>query len=359
MTLDVRGTPESIDEHWLTATLGAAGVAGGATVTGVQFRGEIGTGQTGRNARFALTWDDPTDRPASVVAKFPSADPAARAAAFANGTYIKEWFFYHDLVDTVSIRTPAIYAAHFDPEAPDFVLLMEDVSGSVQGDQIAGLSVDEAALAAEEAVGLHAPHWANPTLAAKLGVDLSDEEKVAAVNMMYGATMGGFLDRLGHRLDADVVELVQRFAGSVGQWALGTGSPTTLVHMDYRPDNFLFARDPGAPPIVVVDWQTVNVGLATSDIAYLLGGCFDPDVRASAERELVESYRRRLVATGIDYDADTCWRDYRFSSLWGVAMTVIATVLAEKTERGDDMLTAMAQRHGRHALDLDALALLE
>ncbi|MEZ5228776.1 MAG: hypothetical protein R2710_19555 [Acidimicrobiales bacterium] len=127
---------------------GAAGVAGGATVTGVQFRGEIGTGQTGRNARFALTWDDLTDRPASVVAKFPSADPAARAAAFANGTYIKEWFFYHDLVDTVSIRTPAIYAAHFDLEAPDFVLLMEDVSGSVQGDQIAGLSVDEAALAA-------------------------------------------------------------------------------------------------------------------------------------------------------------------------------------------------------------------
>ncbi|MEZ5228775.1 MAG: hypothetical protein R2710_19550 [Acidimicrobiales bacterium] len=79
-----------------------------------------------------------------------------------------------------------------------------------------------------------------------------------------------------------------------------------------------------------MDWQTVNVGLATSDIAYLLGGCFDPDVRASAERELVESYRRRLVATGIDYDADTCWRDYRFSSLWGVAMTVIATVLARR-----------------------------
>ena len=37
----------------------------------------------------------------------------------------------------------------------------------------------------------------------------------------------------------------------------------------------------------------------------------------------------------------------------------IATVQAAETERGNDMLTAMAQRHGRQAIDLDALALLE
>ena len=33
---------------------------------------------------------------------------------------------------------------------------------------------------------------------------------------------------------------------------------------------------------------------------------------------------------------------------------LIATILAAQTERGDEMLTVMAQRHGRHALDLDA-----
>lgn len=39
-------------------------------------------------------------------------------------------------------------------------------------------------------------------------------------------------------------------------------------------------------------------------------------------------------------------------------ITVIATMAAAQTERGDDMLTAMAQRHGRQALDLEALTLV-
>ena len=58
------------------------------------------------------------------------------------------------------------------------------------------------------------------------------------------------------------------------------------------------------------------------------------------------------------YDADACWLDHRLGAVWGVVMSVIATVLAAETERGNAMLTVMAQRHGRPALDLDTLALL-
>jgi hypothetical protein len=76
--------------------------------------------------------------------------------------------------------------------------------------------------------------------------------------------------------------------------------------------------------------------------------------RAHVERDLLDDYRRRLSIAGVDYDADRLWHDYRLGSLWGVVMTVIATILAAQTERGDEMLTVMAQRHGRHALDLDA-----
>jgi hypothetical protein len=60
----------------------------------------------------------------------------------------------------------------------------------------------------------------------------------------------------------------------------------------------------------------------------------------------------------VAYDTDVCWRDYRHGSLWGVVMSVIATILAVETDRGNDMLTIMAARHGRQALDLDAMALL-
>lgn len=91
MSTDVRGTPEVVDALWLTEALTDAGIADGAKVTAVEFRGFIGTGQTGRNARFGLTWDRPEGGPATVVAKFPSDDPSARASAFAHGTYLREW----------------------------------------------------------------------------------------------------------------------------------------------------------------------------------------------------------------------------------------------------------------------------
>jgi hypothetical protein len=94
------------------------------------------------------------------------------------------------------------------------------------------------------------------------------------------------------------------------------------------------------------------------DIAYMIGGSFEPTERARVERELIADYLARMAAAGVDYDADTAWRDYRLGAVWGVVMSVIATILAAETERGNDMLTVMAQRHGRHAIDLDSMGLL-
>jgi hypothetical protein len=358
MDSDIRCAPDEVDAGWLTAVLADAGVADGATVTDVEFKGLIGTGQTGSNARFALTWDDPTGRPASVVAKFPSDDPHARMTAFASGSYFKESVFYNDVVQTVDIRTPVVYSARFDGDAQRFVLVMEDIAGSEQGDQILGLSDDEAAAATCEAVKLHAPRWGDTTVGDQLSGGLTEEMASEGLALAYQVTMEGFLARLGHRLDPDVVTLVHDLAPLAVKWIPASTTPRTVVHMDYRPDNFLFGREDGAPEIVVVDWQTASHGLAMNDVAYMIGGGFLPDRRAAVERDLVDLYRQRLNAAGVAYDADECWRDYRLGSIWGVIMTVIATVYAAETERGNDMLTAMGNRHGRHALDLDALSLL-
>jgi hypothetical protein len=39
-------------------------------------------------------------------------------------------------------------------------------------------------------------------------------------------------------------------------------------------------------------------------------------------------------------------------------MAVAASMLVERTERGDQMFMTMAARHARHALDLNAIDLL-
>ena len=355
---DVRGEPADIDAAWMTAALDAAGVARGATVTELRMEGFIGTGQTGRNARFALTWDDPTDRPASVVGKFPSGDPSARAFAFENGTYLNEWTFYSQVAGTLEIRTPVVHVARYDPVTPDFVLIMEDLADSRQGDQFDGLSEDHARLAVAQAVGLHAPRWGNPGLSTLTPDRPSGEEAAVRLGTIYEMMVEPFLDRLGSGLDPDIVDLVRELGPHAVAWSRGTDTPHTVVHLDFRSDNFMFGTHEEAPPLVVVDWQTVTEGNAMWDLAYLIGGSFLPPERARVERGLLEHYRQGMAAAGVEYDAETMWRDYRHGALWGVVMTVIATILAAQTERGDAMLTVMAQRHGRHALDLQSLDLV-
>ncbi len=342
----------------MTEALEAAGVARGATVSEVELVRFIGTGQMGRNARFRLRWDHPEGRPATVVGKFPTDDVNARTGAFANGSYLKEWAFYTHLKPTVGIRTPEVWVARFDEVGQNFTFIMEDVAGSAQGDQMRGLTVAEAELAVEQLVHLHAPHWGNESLLDVLGGGLTKQEHAERLGMFYGLTVDGTLARLGPRLTPEAVQFVRDLTPLVAVWLLRSETPLTLAHMDYRPDNFLFAVDHDAPPLVVVDWQTIGYALGANDLAYMIGGGFEPAERRAVERGLVEQYRTLLAGLGVEYDADACWADYRLGSVWGVVMSVLATMMAEQTERGDEMLFTMLRRHAQHAIDLDALSLL-
>jgi hypothetical protein len=91
----------------------------------------------------------------------------------------------------------------------------------------------------------------------------------------------------------------------------------------------------------------------------IAGSLADPSHRADVERELVADYHTQLQSAGVTISAETVWRDFRFGSLCGVLAAVTASMMAEKTERGETLLVAMAQRHGRQVLDLDALELLQ
>jgi Phosphotransferase enzyme family len=349
--------PTSIDAAWMQHALATTEIIG--TLTNVEFAGYIGTGQMGRNARYTLTWDDPTDKPASIVGKFPTDDPTGRASGFAS-SYQKEFTFYTELASTVNVRAPKCYVARFDEPGQNFVLLMEDLAGSAQGDQMRGLNESEAELAVEQAVALHAPRWGDPKLLELTfgEVRRTREETRERLQMIYNACFEPTLARLNANLPANVIDLVREFAPHAGAWVTASDAPATMLHMDFRPDNFLFGVLPGAPPLAIVDWQTVTAGPGTHDLAYMIGGSFEPEQRTRVERDLVKNYCDRLAIHDIQYAYNKCWLDYRVSSLWGVIMSVIATMLASQTERGDLMLTTMLRRHGTHALELDALSLI-
>jgi hypothetical protein len=55
---------------------------------------------------------------------------------------------------------------------------------------------------------------------------------------------------------------------------------------------------------------------------------------------------------------EQCWEEYRRQTFGGIRMSVIAAMVVERTERGDDMFMTSVARNAQQILDLDALTLL-
>jgi hypothetical protein len=123
----------------------------------------------------------------------------------------------------------------------------------------------------------------------------------------------------------------------------------------------LFSTAADGPQITVVDWQTVGVGRGPSDIAYFLGSSFpNPAARRACEQQLVGDYHQALRAYGVtNYSLEECWDEYRLSSFGSLVMAVFASMHVGRTERGDRMFMAMANRSAQLAADVDAAALLK
>lgn len=344
-------TEKSIDNTWLTDQLNNAGHE--VKVTGFTAK-RIGTGQIGKCIRYELQLTGDTDgAPTSLVGKFPSDDETSRATGVMLKNFIKEVSFYRELQHRLTIATPKCYFAAIDGEGPDFALLLEDLSPAVQGDQLAGCSVEVARAAVLELVGLHAPSWNDGSLRGKDWLGEPNAESTELNRALYQGNIDGFAERYGPKLKADELEIIKKVAGAAPPTGETLPDPFALVHIDYRLDNLLINEGVAPPKITAVDWQSISLGSPLADVAYFLGAGLRSETRQQAEEEIVRAYHTALLNTGIkDYSWEACWTDYRKGVFAGFFVTVIASMIVERTERGDEMFLTMARRHARHALDL-------
>ena len=101
------------------------------------------------------------------------------------------------------------------------------------------------------------------------------------------------------------------------------------------------------------------MGPALHDVAYFIGAGLTAEDRRAHEETLVREYHRSLEAAGVTgYPWEQCWTDYRRGTFAGLMMAVAASMLVERTARGDEMFLTMAARHSRHVLDLGAAELI-
>ncbi|MCK0174344.1 phosphotransferase family protein [Mycolicibacterium sp. F2034L] len=347
--------PADVTPQWLGAALSRDGVP--VEVAAVDTVA-IGTGQTGATYRVSVTYADPQpDLPTSFAVKLPSQDETVRDRVAIG--YRSEHAFYTNLAERVQIPIPPCYHCEIAGDGFDFVLLLGDMAPAEQGDQIAGCSTDEARLAVEALADLHGPTWCDPQWADFPGIAMPKPDAASAQGFGEVAKMAAdiTIDKLGDRMLAEDRETLSAAMSVVTPWLLSEAGRFAVLHGDYRLDNMLF--DPDRSRITVVDWQTLGSGLPARDLSYFTGTSMQPDTRAAVERSLVEAYHNRLLTHDVaDYDFDTCWRDYRLGMLQAPLITVLGVAFATSTERGDEMMLAMAARGCQAIRDLGSLDLI-
>lgn len=347
-------TPDDVTADWLSNVLG--GPVDAFTTQ------RIGDGHIGMNLRVGLTSSDPSV-PESVVLKMPSPDPTSQATAAMLRHYEREVKFYLEIADTVDIGVPHCHHGEWTPDTNDFVLVLEDMSPAVAGDQVAGCTLDDARAAVLQLAALHGPRWDDPTLS-DVGWLSRHEGQISVdqLKMMWQMFFPGFATTYRSQLTDEMFGLAEAFAEHIGTWAGERSGPMAVTHGDYRLDNMLFGPPVEAgsplPRITVVDWQTPGHGPPIVDLSYFVGAGLLPDARREHEQSLVALYAEGLATYGVDVDDDWLWEQYRRETFSGLMVAVVASQIVALNERSEAMFGAMASRHLQHALDLDTLDLL-
>ncbi len=345
--------PEDLSGAWLTSVLGGSDLLDeGSSI--VSFRVvPVGTGQMGDTVRvlYRTGSDDTPER--SVVAKFASADEQSRSTGLLTRAYEIEVGFYGEVATRIRTRMPRCYYRACDPDTGWFVLVLEDLDDAVQGEQLTGCGVDVAAASLGELAALHGATWGQADLARLEWLDRGGVEADEFMAGLVTSLWPGFVERYRDRIDGDHLALCDRFIGVLGPWLSERPPATTVTHGDFRLDNLLFR--PGDVRPFVVDWQTASWGSAASDVAYFVGGSLTVDDRRCHEEGLLDAYLDALVSEGVEgFDRDRLDDEYRQLCFGGLVMSIGASMLVKRTERGDEMFTTSVSRYAQQALDLGA-----
>jgi Ecdysteroid kinase-like family len=344
--------PRQIDPEWMTGALLRAGAIHGAKVVDMTCA-PIGNGLVGDSYRYGLTYQEvEPDAPASVIGKFPAADPDSRRSGSAHLLYLREVSFYRELAHTLPIRTPRPFVAEIDPETDDFILILEDLAPFRQVDQLAGCSLEDAGTVLAEAAALHAPRWGDPALQSLDWLVARPARASATLHERLPPIIRFFKDRYRDALEPEFLALVDKLPDVLTRSREDRSSPRTLQHADFRLDNVLFDVNGGAQPLATLDWQTLNVGPGVMDVAYFLSAGLDPSERRRHETDLVGFYHAELTRRGVrNYHWDQCWHDYRRQTLHGILMGVFSALSVARTERGDALFLKMTRGACEQALD--------
>eukprot|EP00903_Cladosiphon_okamuranus_P003391 g3389.t1 len=303
----------------------------------------IGTGQIGDCIRYTLDYaSSAPDAPKTLVGKFAADAEESRQAGIMMGTYIREVKFYQLLQPKARITTPDCYFAKINEDTHDFVLLMSDAAPATQGDQLKGITPDQARTIVREAAKLHAAFWLDETLNDYEWVSNTPKAKVVFDPSNLPMVWTGFQERYGDRVSARAKHLGDSICKNYESFREVQTERQCLVHADFRPDNMMFATPEGGKPLSVVDWQSVTFGPAAVDVGNCMAGALEPALRREHEAELLSIYAEELSLQGAGaYPTERLKYHYILGGYQHFMTAFFASMFVTETARGNEMFLKM------------------
>ena len=137
-----------------------------------------------------------------------------------------------------------------------------------------------------------------------------------AMAVVFAVAWPFFLTKLSSPRTADILDMgdwIERGL-EVAAKSLFVNEPRTLIHNDIQGDNLFF--DGEGQLFALVDWQLTTYARGVIDVASLIRGQLDRELRRQYEPDLLQIYHNALVERGVeDYPLEECWEDYQLATV--------------------------------------------
>lgn len=275
---------------------------------------------TSSRARLVLTGKNV---PESVFVKVAAQTAATRLMGELGRLGHTEVRFYRQLAPQV-IGVPYCYGAAFDPWTGRYLLVLEDLPAESCEfpDTLHPLSTDQAGLIVELLAELHATFWDRLPRDGRGPLGWLYTPSGDVTSLLTGSLMHTSIKRLAERTTIPVEKAAFIADNYRDVAALIDTPPHTVMHADAHPGNMYFHGGKAG----LLDWQAVRRGHPSRELAYTLITSLTPEDRRASQRELLDDYRRALVAAGgPELDRDDLWLRFRQGALYAYVAPLITT----------------------------------
>ncbi len=330
----------AIDPEWLTKAL--APISGGSRVASVKLAQLIKA--MASKVRIEVIFEnDPGTIHRYCLKAFLDAE-----SAMGGETTLREANFYTEIAPHLTMRTPHCPAVVINRDPSAAILIMDDMiaQGVHFCSALEPFDSDQVRQTLDQLARLHVKSSLlrdNPWIPCRI------EEIVASSyfsteklqSLMHDARRGDLPERT---LDAQLLE-----KGMAALAERNKSLPRTLMHGDVHSGNVYRTADgPG-----FTDWQLINYGNWSQDVAYHINAVLPVEIAEREERALVDHYLDAVRRHGGEpVSRETAWEDYRCAQIYGYYHWAITQRVrpVEITHNAFQRLGAGVTRHDTYKL---------